>query len=213
MNMTTDQQSFVEATTELTTPRVNRQLYENSGLEEMFAERGGNDGDKFFNDLKPNLAVLHEKPEHRYMIWLKARGSSNAEIAAQTGFTLAWVGQVLRQPWARQRLREELDKAGRDELSTLIKASAVDSVYTLIELRDNDNVPSAVRRASADSLLDRYLGKPTQRVETNHVETLDTSSVKELDAKLAVLEAEERQLCGTNRSASAEQSPVEPTCQ
>src|SRR2546430_16148555 len=92
---------------------LNTQLYENSPLSGSLKERDyeGNP-ERLFNDRKPNFAILSEKPEHRLVVFLKAEGLSNTEIAARTGYQLAGVGQAPRQPWARERLVQEMSHAG-----------------------------------------------------------------------------------------------------
>jgi hypothetical protein len=179
----------------------NKQLYINSPLRSLMAESIPVDpeaapADTFFNAKDPNLAILHERPEHRNMIWMKARGSSNAEIARVCGYTDAWVSQVLRQPWAQRVLLDEMNKAGRDELHTILEGAAADSLLKLIELRDT--APPTVAKAAADSLLDRYLGKPTQRVETAHSTHSDANSIEELEKQIEALGREEKRLRGEN---------------
>jgi hypothetical protein len=166
---------------------MNTQLFENSSLREVYAEQGA-DSEKLFNSLDPNLAILHEKPHHRLILYMAARDFSNHEIAEASGFTAPWISQVLRQPWARKVLTEELNRAGRDELSGILEGAAKDSLFTLIELRDSAENES-VRRSAADSLLDRFLGKPKQSIE-HHVDgdlaSIDDSKlVAELQADFA----------------------------
>lgn len=178
---------------------VNKQLYANSPLRHLAVELLGPEpeGSGLFNDRDPNLAILHEKPEHRLIVWLKAEGKSNREVAHLTGYTEAWISQVLRQPWARRYLVEQLNKAGRDELQTILAGAAADSLHTLIELRDSAEQES-VRKAAADSLLDRFMGKPTQRVETQQSVTVTAQSIEEVDKELERLDAEEKRLVGRN---------------
>lgn len=178
----------------------NPQLYENSPLSGSQTEQDyeGNPN-KLFNDRPPNLRILHEKPEHRVLIFLKAQGLSNTEIAQRTGYQVAWIGQVMRQPWVRQRLVEEMQTAGVDAVQTVIKSAALDSVWRLIEERDNDKARSSERTAAANSLLDRFLGKPTQHVETKaDITTHDSSTLEQIDKRIADLAAEESRLVNGN---------------
>lgn len=145
--------------------------------------------DDFFNAKDPNLVVKHESPLHRMMCYLKAQGLSNREIALRTGKSESWVSQVLRQPWARSRISEEMKAAGRDALETIITAAAEDSVYKLIELRDEAKQQN-VQLAAANALLDRFLGKPTQKVESEVKTTIQSTDVAELQNELAAAEAE-----------------------
>jgi len=152
--------------------------------------------DRFFNSTEPNLAILHEKPEHRVLIYLKAQGLSNREIAAKTGFTDAWLSQVFRQPWARQRLAVELKEAGQDELHMTLSATAMDALRTMIELQEDTDVPPAVRQRAAADLLNRTLGMPTQRVVTDNTVRHTTQDIAAIDAELKQLAVEEAHLLG-----------------
>ena len=181
-------------------PAFNPQLYENSPLSGSQKEQDyESNPNALFADRPPNLRILHEKPEHRIILFLKAQGLSNVEIARKTGFQNAWIGQVLRQPWARQRLVEELQAIGVDAISTMVKAAAPDAMWRLITEMDNEKARPSERTAAANAVLDRFLGKPVQHVEskadiTNHT----LSSLEELDKRLADLKQEEARLVGGN---------------
>lgn len=183
---------------DLQTAKVNRQLWENSQLNGSSAHEDYHEADdRFYNSKDPNLAILHENPRHRLVVMLKAQGHSNRKIAGTVGLSESWVSQILRQPWARQLLVRELREAGRDAIQDLLAGAAEDSVLTLIALRDTATEES-VRRGASNDLLDRFLGKPTQRVEQNAKVTVTSETVEQLDAELAELEAEEKRLIGKN---------------
>lgn len=180
-------------------PKFNKQLFENSGLDDLFRAEQERDADPLgvlFNEKTPNLAILHEKPEHRLLLWMKAQGSSNKEIAENSGYTMSWLSQLFRQPWAQTRLLEMMNAAGADRVTTLIKSAAEDSVMTLIELRDDPKVSDATRRSAADSLLDRYLGKPAQSVTVTQTTNPATESLDELNSRIDALTQEENRLLG-----------------
>lgn len=170
----------------------NEQLFDFSPLKQhVVTDESLTDPDRFFNAAEgnpPNFAILEEKPLHRIIVYLKAQGLSNVEISKRTGYTQPWVSQVTRQPWFRLRLTQELREAGADAISTLLKANALDSVYTLVELRDDQDAPKAVRKAAADSLLDRYLGKPTQKVETEEKRPPSTEELHKLNREIEQLD-------------------------
>ena len=177
--------------------KYNTQLYAQSALSGSAIERHYEaQTDALFNDKKPNLAINRESPDHRVIIFLKAQGLSNNEIARRTGHTAPWISQVLRQPWARVRLVEELREAGRDAVRALITASTEDSVYTLIDVRDDPKSRPSDRIAAARELLDRAFGKPTQHVESTVMSVSTPDSVAALDKEIATLEAETKRLTG-----------------
>lgn len=189
---------------------VNRQIYENSPLAGSSIEaQASRNPDLLFNQKKPNLAVIHEKAEHRLAIILKARGMSQREIAHATGYTEAWVSQILRQPWARERLLEEIRKGGADETAALLHSAATDSVFKIIELRDTSSEDS-VRLRAAQDLLDRHLGKATQRVESHSTAVVLTGEVENIDKELARLREAEARLLGTPTAGAVITIPQEP---
>lgn len=188
-------------------PKLNKQLWENSILSGSTIDVASEEGpDALFNQKKPNLAVLSEKPEHRLMILLKSEGHSNREIAKLTGYTEPHVSQVLRQPWARLRIIEEINKGGREAVQVLLASAAVDSVYTVIELRDTAEDESVRLRASQD-LLDRQLGKATQHIESrssvHHVHT----EIEKLDMQILDLERQTKLLTGESHSSDDGANP------
>lgn len=174
--------------------KVNKQLYQNSGLKELFADNPP-DGHAFFNSKEPNLAIQHEKPEHRMLLWMKCQGASNREISQQSGYTEAWLSQLFRQPWAQARLVQMMTDAGQDVVHTLLETAAPDSVLKLIEVRDDPKTPKSVVRAACVDLLEQYMGKPKQRVDVHHDEPR-SQDVAEIDQQIEQLEKEENRLRG-----------------
>lgn len=148
---------------------------------------------------EPRVELKSETPHHRAMVYLYLQGMSQREIATRLGFTPVHVSTVLRQPWAREMMAKVLKEEGRSNLATMLSAAAEDSVITVLELRDNPKVPASVRLQAAVNLLDRVLGKPTQRVETAnlHVSLPATQEdVEALDVELEKLKKEEQRIRG-----------------
>jgi hypothetical protein len=179
----------------------NRQLYENSRLAGSSVEADAvENSDGFYNAKDPNLAILHEKPQHRMVIYMKAQGKSNREIAKAMSMTESWVSQILRQPWAREQLLKELQLAGRDAIQAALQGAALDSVYTVIAIRDDCKVTKPhVSLAAADSLLDRFLGKATQRVESTSTVKHVAEDAEQVDREIAETEREIARLAGTTQ--------------
>jgi hypothetical protein len=137
-------------------------------------------GQDLHNAKAPNLEIISEKPEHRFIAYLRAQGMSVMEIFKQFGgqtnekcqpvsgtgeYSYAWLTQICRQPWFQARVIAIMEAAGMDVVQQTLKAECLDSVHTLVELRDNAKTES-VRASAANSILDRFLGKPTQKIET-----------------------------------------------
>jgi hypothetical protein len=137
-----------------------------------------------------------ESPIHRAMILLKAQGLSNIEIAQRLDRTPACVSMVLRQPWARVRLLEELNAQGRPPIQQLLAASAYDSVQSLIDARDDEKARRSERIAAANSLLDRFMGKATTVIDQHVTHEATTTDLAAMQRELTALEAEEKRLKG-----------------
>lgn len=163
----------------------NKKREQNNPLYVAAREAYHNSPDALFNDSDPFHVVVHEQPYHRIMVILKAEGKSNREVAALTGYTESTVCTAGKQPWFRLRLIQYLNEAGKDQIAALLKGAATDSVYTLIELRDSQTASPAVRKSAADSLLDRWIGKPVQKVELENTKLPSTEEIRSLDAQIA----------------------------
>jgi hypothetical protein len=175
-------------------PKPNGQLFTQSPLRNAQVTQDYYlSGDKLEASKEPNLAILHEKPEHRLLVYLKAQGKSNRQCAELMGFTESWISQITRQPWFRKRLVETLSKHGGDAVEAVLKTEALASVETLIELRDNAK-SDATKLAATNSLLDRIFGKPTQHIKTERMASPDNAQdeMSKIDKELAELRAQQK---------------------
>jgi hypothetical protein len=145
--------------------------------------------EKLYNMTDPNLVVRHEKPEHRIVLMLKAQCKSNREIARMTGYTEAWISQILRQPWARVEVLRQIRENGGDEVGDILAGAVIDSIQKIIELRDTGE-DDAIRLRAAQDLVDRHLGKATTRVESMATVTHRTDEVEEVDKEIDRLNAQ-----------------------
>lgn len=157
-----------------TDPRVN------AAQEEYFESP-----DRLHGDSISEHSIIAEKPIHRMMVYLSASGASVEDIAAQTGYSTPAIYQVLRQPWARQRLVQILNETGRDRVKHFLTNEVVPSLDVLREVRDNKQARESARIAAANSILDRALGKPTVHVESDNTNRTVPADVARLDAEIA----------------------------
>jgi hypothetical protein len=154
---------------------------------------------ELYNSQNPNLAILHERPWHRAVAYLVSQGATNREVAARFGKTEAWISQLTRQPWFQERVTRELKEAGVDQITALLKAETLPSIMKVVGLRDNAK-SEAVQLSAAFNLIDRFCGKPTQKVESKA--TVDISAtvehVETIDRETAIIEAQLAQLSKKN---------------
>jgi hypothetical protein len=154
-------------------------------------------------DRIPSGVRVREMPEHRTMVLLKAQGLSNRAIAKTLGVCVTTVGVALRQPWCRELLLKEIHAAGRPAIEMILAGTVEDSIYRLIEERDSSSNRSADRITAADKLLDRVLGKPTQKIEQYDAGKLQPKDkVEDLQKQIEELEAETKSLLGTSTSTA-----------
>jgi len=154
--------------------------------------------DQLFNDnaITPDgtgVTLQREQPHHRLMVSLRARGYNAREIAEMTGYTAVTVGYVLRQPWARTLMLTLLKKDDQ-VLAEVLRAECMPSIETLVEIRDDGEANRRERLAASNALLDRFLGRPTQRTEIAEVEM--PSDLDALERETQAVRAESARLLG-----------------
>jgi DNA-binding transcriptional MerR regulator len=134
---------------------------------------------------KAPVTIQKENARHRRILFMKAHGMSNKDIAEALGMTPAGVGLVTRQDWFRESLVQLMNACGIDGIKKAIEGAALDSVFKIIELRD-EATSEAVQRDCAFDILDRYLGKAVQPIGESGKKTI--SDEARLDAEIAELQ-------------------------
>lgn len=163
------------------------------------------------NSRNPEHRIMSEKPEHRLICLLYAQGYSTKEIFQHFGgswddelgrplpvkqyggrYSYAWLTQIRRQPWFEQKLLTYLEEQGRDRISAQLEAEFEPSLQVVKELRDDDTAPAPVRLNAANSLIDRFLGKPTQHIRTEGTKEIHhyEHEVDEVDRELKRIESQ-----------------------
>jgi transposase-like protein len=138
-----------------------------------------------FHGVKPpNRKIAKERSQHRLAAYMFAMGVSQTEIARRLDVEIATVSQWWRQPFMQEFVKEEMANTGRDTLSKVIAGAAVDSVFTLITLRDEKTTPASVKRACCSELLDRAMGKAPQTVHNVGYQGGDVADIARVDEDL-----------------------------
>ena len=142
---------------------------------------------------KDRHARLKEKPEHRIMLHLKLSGKTNKEISEITGLGYHSVCTICRQDWFLKRFAYFSAQYGKDAVDSIFESEAMNSIQTLIEIRDNGKNESN-RRAAAEHILDRFLGKPAQHIHNTKKHIIEPGEGKKklqtLDQQIEELEKE-----------------------
>lgn len=114
----------------------------------------------------PSFIFTTEKPEHLTIAYLLAAGRTRSEISQITGLNLPTLSQLTRQPFFKARLKEITENAGKDMVKAFLEGEVLPSLEVLRTVRDNPDERGATRVAAANSILDRFMGKPTVHLES-----------------------------------------------
>lgn len=169
---------------------VNKQLYANSEQSNSISELDYLDSPECLHNAKlPQLNIIHEKPWHRAVAYMLAQGFTQREVSARFGKTEPWISQLARQPWFQQRVVDELKEGGIDKIKALLDAETLPSLEKVTYLRDHAKNES-VQLTAAFDIINRTLGKPTQKVET--VNTTDIkmtlTNIQKIDQEIDKLQ-------------------------
>lgn len=113
----------------------------------------------------PKNITLEEKPIHTAVAYMMCAGATRKEIAERTGLSLSNLSDLAVQPWFKIRLKEITDTAGKDLVKAFLEGEVLPSLEVLRTIRDDDHQRGATRITAANSILDRFLGKPITHVE------------------------------------------------
>lgn len=133
------------------------------------------------NGRKALYEIKSERPEHRAIIMMAARGMGNKEIAGALGYSAQHVMYVKKQPWAVKQILEEIESAGREPVMALLHGAAEEAATRLISIAENAENDETRRKANND-ILDRVFGKVTNNVSVTTKSASDLS-----DAELAAI--------------------------
>ena len=134
-----------------------------------------------FGEFTPEEGELkREQGWHRQAAYLLLSGKTVKKVAQIFEKTPATITNLLKNTWFQRIMTEVSETEGAVDVMQLIRAEALSSLGTMIELRDNLDVSPTVRSNIAMNLLDRAYGKPVQKVEAT-TEIRSTDPVKEAE--------------------------------
>lgn len=128
-----------------------------------------------------------ERPVHRLMLELAAKGYNNKEIAELVGRTQVNVNNALRQPHSQQTLANEIRSRVTEDQKVVevIRVNVVKAVEALAEIVGGGvGIKASDRISAAEALLSRRYGKPNQPIGKHDGVDLNTLTIAELAAEL-----------------------------
>lgn len=180
--------------------KIVRQDIGNMGVEARteFIRAAINSGEKL-----PAQLLTSDRPEHLTVAYLLAAGRTRDEISKATGLSKSHLSQLVQQPWFKARLREITEAAGTDMVKSFLNGEVLPSLEVLRTVRDNPDERGATRVAAANSILDRFMGKPTVHVESKtNLNIHSAADAKDqVQSELEKVDAELRRL-GVNSTAA-----------
>lgn len=129
--------------------------------------------DGMFGRVTPHAADEHrakEQPWHILAARCFAQGMTNVEVAGVCEVDRASIVHLLKNQWFQARIEQFMSEFSKD-MNDRIKAESFACITVLTELRDAKTTPPTVKANICFNLLDRHLGKATQRVEVQGVPT------------------------------------------
>jgi hypothetical protein len=154
------------------------------------------------------VRLQKESSRHRVLVYLFAQGGTARNVFEQLGgqwdqennkpisgtgeYSYQQLLNIRRQSWFQNELLAVIAENGSPLIEARLKLEQMASLETLIEIRDCKEEKGATRAACANSILDRFLGKPAQLVKTEAVASVATheNEANELRERLKRLEAE-----------------------
>lgn len=124
----------------------------------------------------------HERPAHRLMVELAAKGYDVNEIAERTGYTTVCVNNILRQP----RLQKPLLKSIREQVSAdeevveIIRRNVVNAAKLYESVMNDPAKDVKERMEAAERFMNRRYGKPNQPINRGTDVDLNALSDSEL---------------------------------
>lgn len=119
-------------------------------------------------DSKPVNEMRFEKPWHRTVAWLLAKGHTRLEIAQAVNKTPTTVALLAQQPYMRQLVADIIAECQMEDDSAinLLKAAQSSAAQTIVTL-SSTATSETVKLNAAREILDRILGRPVQNINTH----------------------------------------------
>lgn len=158
------------------------------------------------------VRLQKESVRHRVLVYLFAQGGTARNVFEQLGgkwddannkpisgtgeYSYQHLLNIRKQPWFQAELLKVIEESGSPLLEAKLQLEQMASLETIIAIRDCKEEKGATRLAAANSLLDRFLGKPAQQVR---IEPAATTASHENEAavlreRLKALETEAHNL-------------------
>lgn len=125
------------------------------------------------------------KPIHRLMAYAVACGRSRLDLTEDTGYPFEEIVKVTNGQKFQEVVGEFIQQQGEDQAQKRLESAVMDSIATLVKLRDNPTVKDVVRLQASIYILNRVKGTPSQFIVTERRSSQDPQDeLAEIEAQL-----------------------------
>lgn len=104
--------------------------------------------------------------QHMWIAHLFALGLRNNEVVIRSGFTDAWVSTLKADPLMETMIEQERQRLYANDPEATLRLSLPKALRAYDEILDDPQASAKLRLSAANSVWDRTMGKPIQRLET-----------------------------------------------
>jgi hypothetical protein len=144
--------------------------------------------DRLHGSKPPTYQLTEEKAWHRSAAYLFATGCvSTRDVAQACNVSEPTVRNLLRNDWFQERVTQLMAANGGKDIMSMFRAEQFRTLAVLLDLRDGKETPAPVKFNVCRDILDRTLGKPVQRIETEDKTQSDdpVAEAKRLEEELS----------------------------
>lgn len=123
--------------------------------------------------------MVSEQPWHKHAAYYLATRTPRKKVAELFNVSTRTISALLTQPWFQKILSDVIKDTVGTDVMDLFKAELINSVNTLVEIRDSEKTPAIVRANVAKEIVDRVMGRTVQKVETTVTKGLSPDPVAE----------------------------------
>jgi hypothetical protein len=112
---------------------------------------------------------------------------SSHEVAQACNVDVRTIRNLLRNDWFQERVTQLMAANGGRDIMSMFRAEQFRTLSVLLDLRDSKSTPAPVKYNVCRDILDRTLGKPVQRIESEDKTQSDdpVAEARRLEEELA----------------------------
>lgn len=117
-----------------------------------------------------------EDPVVMLAAYMASAGKTRTEICAAVRRSPTWLQNMRKQPAFKKRVEDMCKEEGRDLIKATLEGMVIPSIEVLNDIVQNPDERGSARVAAANSILDRFLGKPVVTVESSTKLNISTAA-------------------------------------